>query len=736
MVLIVVLLIGGEASTGRPRPLAAAGEMAFWQSIDFVDALAFCQLRWCRRYFFQLVSRGELTLLATEGELMIVSLERRSMCPHHPVLRYALLVVAAVVLAASAAAERVPGAMRVASEPELEPETRQVPNAALVPEVLRLPPAVVASASTFQALAEQEILPGVPYRNGFSRSDSENRVTFAAAVPSAGAIEELSESTVSWLGRFVVEEAYAFRVLLRDVVLPKGARVWVHVGDTSLGPFEDELLDPEGKMWLPPAWGAEAVVEVEVPATAGVALFAPSFTIGEVMELVADPAEGSFDPQVWTDCDVDAMCVSSATLSTIDILREATARLTFVDGAFSFLCSGGLLNDNDPTSFRPYLLTANHCFDSQASASSLVAYFDYRTSGCGGTTPSLGSVPSVSGSTLLATNASSDFTMVELSGNPTGNTWYLGWTSIDPTSGSAMHRVSHPQGSTQRYSASSFTGSAGIVCGGFPTSDFHYSAGTVGSTTGGSSGAPVTDAGANVTGQLFGVCHFQTWDDCNYSTFNYIDGAFSTTFPSVSFWLFDLTGCGDAFEPDDTSGQASVIASGSPQSHSICPAGDDDWVTFSLGQQSGVSLLTSGPSGDTRMTLYNSALSQIEFDDDSGSNLFSSIDRVCGVDPLPAGTYYVHIDEFGDNDQIAEYDLAYTNEGACAGSCPTNLTLSNTTITGTQVHRALDTITLGPSLTISGSDIEVKAGQRVVITSGTAIGGSFSAGTGTSACTI
>jgi hypothetical protein len=159
-------------------------------------------------------------------------------------------------------------------------------------------------------------------------------------------------------------------------------------------------------------------------------------------------------------------------------------------------------------------------------------------------------------------------------------------------------------------------------------------------------------------------------------------------------------------------------------------------VTFTLAQQSEVTLLTSGPSGDTRMTLFDSGLSQVEFDDDDGAFLFSSIDRVCGVDPLPAGTYFVHVDEFGDNDEIAEYQLAYNRVGTCAVSCPTNVTLSNTTLTGTQTHRATDTVTLGPSLTIDGSDIVVKAGQRVVITAGTVIGGSFSASTGTAACTI
>lgn len=659
-------------------------------------------------------------------------------------LRFAailLVLVAAVSLAATATAQQASGALRVAPEPVAE--LRQALDPALVPEVLRLASAALTSAATLEALAEQEIVPGVPYRNGFARSGTTARLILEAAnpaaTPAAGAVEERAASTVSWLGRFVVEDAHAFRVLLRDVALPKEARVWIHAGDLRLGPFGREILDPDGDMWLPPAPGPEAIVEVEVPARAGAALATSSFTIGEVMELVADPAEGSFDPQHWTDCDVDAMCVSTATLSTIDMLREATARLTFVVGGSSFLCSGGLLNDADPTTFRPFLLTANHCFSTQSSASSLVAYFDYRTSSCGGSTPSLGSVPSVAGSTLLATSATSDFTLVELSANPSGTTWYLGWTTVDPTSGGAMHRVSHPAGTTQKYSAASFTGSAGIVCGGLPTSDFHYSEGTVGSTAGGSSGAPVTQTvggDALVVGQLLGVCRFQSWDECNYSTYNHVDGAFSTTFPSISSWINDPTACADAFEPDDTPGQATAIASGSPQTHSICPAGDEDWVTFTLAGQSQVTLLTSGPSGDTRMTLFDSGLSQVEFDDDDGAGLFSAIDRVCGVDPLPAGTYFVHVDEFGDDDVIAEYQLAYTLVGACAASCPTNLTLSDTTVTGTQTYRAIDTITLGPSLTIDGSAVVVKAGQRVVITAGTAIGGTFAAGTSSSPCVL
>jgi len=122
--------------------------------------------------------------------------------------------------------------------------------------------------------------------------------------------------------------------------------------------------------------------------------------------------------------------------------------------------------------------------------------------------------------------------------------------------------------------------------------------------------------------------------------------------------------CGDAYEPDDTSGQANWIYDGSPQTHSICPVGDEDWVKFELTVESEVVIETSGPSGDTRMWLYDSSLNEVEYDEDDGSGLFSRIDRVCGVDSLSAGTYYVKVDEYLDNDEIPSYDIIVHTE-AC-----------------------------------------------------------------------
>src|SRR5688572_78201 len=85
------------------------------------------------------------------------------------------------------------------------------------------------------------------------------------------------------------------------------------------------------------------------------------------------------------------------------------------------------------------------------------------------------------------------------------------------------------------------------------------------------------------------------------------------------------------YEPDNTSGQAKLITSGIPQTRSIVPKTDVDWVKFQLTTTSAIILETSGPfPSDTRIYLYDGALAPLEFHDDiDDNNLYSYIDRVC-----------------------------------------------------------------------------------------------------------
>src|SRR5688572_17000793 len=99
------------------------------------------------------------------------------------------------------------------------------------------------------------------------------------------------------------------------------------------------------------------------------------------------------------------------------------------------------------------------------------------------------------------------------------------------------------------------------------------------------------------------------------------------------------------YEPDNTPAQAKLITSGSPQTRSIAPHTDVDWIKFQLTVSSGVLLETTGSlSADTRISLFNGSLTPIEYNDDDGFDLFSFISRECGTDPLPAGTYYVKVE--------------------------------------------------------------------------------------------
>ncbi|MEM6702000.1 MAG: PPC domain-containing protein [Acidobacteriota bacterium] len=204
-------------------------------------------------------------------------------------------------------------------------------------------------------------------------------------------------------------------------------------------------------------------------------------------------------------------------------------------------------------------------------------------------------------------------------------------------------------------------------------------------------------------------------------------------------WSLDLSGgagsCApdDAFEPDNSSGQASLIEDGDTQAHKICPAGDEDWVTFSFAASSSVTLETSGNSGDTRLTLYDSGLQQIDFDDDGGTDLFSRIERSCGSNPLAAGTYYARVDEFGNDEEIAGYDLSYSRSSCAGGSCPSLLTYSNTTISSPTSETA-ENFTLGPNLTIDAQGVTFTASGAIRFGNGVSISGTFTARNDPNAC--
>jgi len=115
-----------------------------------------------------------------------------------------------------------------------------------------------------------------------------------------------------------------------------------------------------------------------------------------------------------------------------------------------------------------------------------------------------------------------------------------------------------------------------------------------------------------------------------------------------------LSTCVDDMEPDDESTSANFLNNLVPQQHSVCPAEDRDWYKFTVSYGSSVVRLeTSGLAGDTEMWLYDAEMNEVGYDDDSGVNDFSLIEKA----DLVAGVYFAEIRSLDSSEQIAQYTV-------------------------------------------------------------------------------
>ncbi len=160
--------------------------------------------------------------------------------------------------------------------------------------------------------------------------------------------------------------------------------------------------------------------------------------------------------------------------------------------------------------------------------------------------------------------------------------------------------------------------------------------------------------------------------------------------------------CGaDQFEPDNAFWQAGRGIFGGAVS-SICPGDDEDWSDFIRSESSAVTLETSIPA---RISLYDEGLNLLE-------EGFSSVERTCGVDPLPAGTYFVKVDSQPNGIEIPSYTGSFA-----AGWCEKTVFSADDTwlrqaIAGPASVPPGGVIKFDPSL--NGATIDLTDGQILI----------------------
>ena len=134
-----------------------------------------------------------------------------------------------------------------------------------------------------------------------------------------------------------------------------------------------------------------------------------------------------------------------------DWQNEKKAVALIVEGG-SAVCSGALVN-NTAQDGTPYFLTANHCLSGGNPTANWVYYFNHESATCTGNTGPTNQ--SISGSTLKANRAGSDFCLVHLNDTPpqSWDVWYAGWDNSDDAAAvSSAVGIHHPDGDVKKIS--------------------------------------------------------------------------------------------------------------------------------------------------------------------------------------------------------------------------------------------------------------------------------------------
>lgn len=232
-------------------------------------------------------------------------------------------------------------------------------------------------------------------------------------------------------------------------------------------------------------------------------------------------------------CVENAQCYGTGDLASINNLRKAIGAMLYRSGGSYYICTGGLIAN---TANRPMFLTANHCISKGAEASSLEVYWNHTVS-CGTRSCDYGwsgGRTSDIGASILASNRTGDYTLMELASTLPSGAYALGWnsTAVANSNNTALYRISHPSGAPQAFSTQNVNTSAG-VCGTLPRGSYIYSTDDIGATEGGSSGSPVVNANGEIVGQLYGACGTNLNDVCDSGSNATVDGAFAGYFSAV-----------------------------------------------------------------------------------------------------------------------------------------------------------------------------------------------------------
>ena len=359
-----------------------------------------------------------------------------------------------------------------------------------------------------------EVSFAVPDRNALAAQDAEvDRVKTAAyrfGVEYDASITPSNDGTwiidneigmAIWQVTIDCPQALSISMRFDEFEIPKDAKVFVWNLDRTnfLGGFDKRNVNQNGQFAVGLLFGDKAIVELMVPIEKqnqvrlkiGQVVYGYRNFLGSAFR-VEGAERGPFGSA--GGCEVNVNCPEGAEWQT-----EKKAVAIIVEGGFG-VCSGALVN-NTAMDGTPYFLTANHC-TSGATVANWIFYFNHESASCTGNTGPTNQ--SISGSSLVANNAASDFALLLLNNTPPASfdVQYAGWDhSDDPASVTSAVGIHHPAGDVKKIS---FENNAPYHAVGNNAQVWWIDNWELGVTEPGSSGSPLFNQNHRIIGQLFG----------------------------------------------------------------------------------------------------------------------------------------------------------------------------------------------------------------------------------------
>lgn len=351
-----------------------------------------------------------------------------------------------------------------------------------------------------------------------------------------GTWTELANGDRIWRLSIHAPEAYSLNFGFNEFHLPEGAQVFIYNENKSyvLGAFTSENHQDWGGLATTLIHDDFATIEYYEPANVKGEGRLSLERVSHGYKSLSNFAKSIRGYGDSGSCNMNINCPDG------DLYQDDKRSVCMIMSGGSRMCTGALVN-NTREDGTPYFLTANHCFS--GSVTNWVYVFNYEAPTC--TNADGSTSQSISGSTLRARNADTDFCLTEMSSTPPANyePYYAGWDHTGNTPQSAVG-IHHPSGDIKKISFDDdpLTTAAGLSS--VANAEWQIEQWERGTTTEpGSSGSPLWNENHHLIGQLHGG-----QADCSNSINDYY-GRFD--------WSWDRGGSAsnqlkDWLDPDNT----------------------------------------------------------------------------------------------------------------------------------------------------------------------------------------